>query len=126
MLKIYTTYRIRFNYYVPLDIYNEFIDEYDFGFEYGQDFLSNVILEQVTYNSVASVKVSYSFDSIKDYTKEYTVRALLVDKKDKTNKSYGKTSTTYSVKSLAEYYIVNSVNDTIVKKYSSLLNSIVE
>ena len=117
---------IRFSYYVPLDIYNEFIDEYDFGFEYGQEFLSNVILEQVTYNSVASVKVSYSFDSIKDYTKEYSVRALLVDKKDKTNKSYGKTSTAYSVKSLAEYYIVNSVNDTIVKKYSSLLNSIVE
>ena len=117
---------IRFNYYVSLDIYNAFVDEYDFGFEYGTDFLSDVTTEQVTYNGVVSVKVSYSFDSIEDYTKQYTVKALLVEKEDNTNKGYGKTSTAYSVKSIAEYYISNSGNDTIVKQYASLLDSIVE
>lgn len=113
---------IRFSYYVSLDIYNAFVDDYDFGFEYDTEVLTNVYTEQVTYNGKSCVRVSISFDNITDYTKTYSVKPILVKEQQK---SYGVQSTAYNVKTLAEYYLNSySGNDSNVAKYRSLLESI--
>lgn len=119
-----TDVAIKFNYYVSTDIYNAFVDDYDFAFEYDSSYITDVFFESVTYNGQKCVKVSVIFDNITDYTKTYSVKPVLVKKEDNTQKAYGTQSTSYSVKSLAEYYLNNASNDATVKKYQSLLDYI--
>lgn len=121
-----TDVAIKFNYYVSTDIYNAFVDDYDFAFEYDSSYITDVFFESVTYNGQKCVKVSVIFDNITDYTKTYSVKPVLVKKEDNTQKAYGTQSTSYSVKSLAEYYLNNASNDATVKKYQSLLDYIAD
>lgn len=121
-----TDVAIKFNYYVSTDIYNAFVDEYAFAFEYDSSYITDVFFESVTYNGQKCVKVSVIFDNITDYTKTYSVKPVLVKKEDNTQKAYGTQSTSYSVKSLAEYYLNNASNDATVKKYQSLLDYIAD
>ena len=121
-----TDVAIKFNYYVSMDIYNAFIDDYDLTFEYNSNLITNVFYESVTYGGVSSVKVSVIFDDITDYSQTYTVKPVLVKKNDSTQKAYGTQSTAYSVKSLANYYLnTDSGNDSNVSKYQTLLNGLV-
>ena len=109
-----------------MDIYNAFVDEYDFGFEFDSDYITDVFFESVTNNGQQLVKISIVFDDITNYQQTYSVKPVLINKTNQTEKAYGVASTAYSVKSLASYYSnTYSGNDTNVSKYQSLLDYIV-
>ena len=46
-----TNVAIKFNYYVTVDVYNAFVDEYYFGFEYNSDYITDVFFEKANYNN---------------------------------------------------------------------------